>query len=235
MAMSPPAFNPASSKSGSKLWLWLIIAFVAFCVILIAGIFFVSKMLLGTGMEFLSCRMNGELATNAVLAYAKDHDGQLPDGDSWQDDVRPYYEKLYDKVARDFIDEDVPDIVSIDIAKPGQVLRCSTGSDFKTGFAYNSLLAGTNTADYDYPRDTVLIWETTNPGYNAHGDPSTRGDDSTSPKIFGDERGWMDFSLAGDSDSRQPNQGQFNFDISPDDALDGPPTESDPDEGTTDE
>lgn len=222
MAATPPTFNPAPAKSGNKIWLWIILALVAFCVILAAGIFFVGKSLLGKGLEVAACAMNGDLATNAVLAYALEHEGQLPDSETWQDDIRPYYETLYDKMIDDMDMEDVPGWINFEIAKPGEVLTCNNADDFKTGFAFNSQLAGTNTADYDSPDDVILLWEMVNPVYNGSGDPSDRPATDPNLKMFGDARSWWDFYLSGDSDSFQSDQQEFNFDFSPEDAIDPP-------------
>ena len=178
------------------------------------------KSLLGTATGMMACAINGELATNAVLAYALEHDGQFPNAETWQDDVMPNYERLYDKRGQIFDSEDMPDFFQFDIAEPGAILTCNSGGDHDTGFAFNAELSGLNKSDVEDSDEMILIWETTTPRYNAFGDPSGRSDDDPALKLFGDTRSWMDFLVSGALNAGAGEDLDFGFDMRPEDGLD---------------
>ncbi len=219
MAASPPSFNPPVQQSGSKVWLWILIAVVAFCLLAATGLFFLGKSALNQGMGLVSCGANADLARKAVLAYAQDHDGQLPNAETWQDDVRPNYEKLYEKMMSDKDMKDMPEWMNFKIAEPGFPLTCSVGPETTTGFAYNALLAKQNLKDIKDPGSTIVIWETRTPGYNANGDPSTRGKPGEKFKLFGQERDYIDMFIEGEADFMQSGNSDFDFEIKPEDGT----------------
>lgn len=219
MAEAPPSYYPDSKKSGSKLWLWVLIAVLAFCGLGAIGVYFLVKSVAGQGIALISCAANADLARNAILAYAKDHDGVLPPAESWQDDIRPNYEKLYEKLASEMKIKDMPDWLKFDISKPGQVISCSVGPETTTGFAYNSLLAQKKLDEITDHDKTILVWETMNPEYNANGDPATRGKPGEKFKIFGQEREYIDMMIEGESDFLQSGNSEFDFDTNPEDGT----------------
>ena len=227
MAATPPAFNPAQQqRSGKNVWIWLILAVVFFCILLIVGIGFMVKSLATTVTSMMSCAMNGELATNAILAYAEENDGQLPNAETWQDDIMANYEQLYANRGEMFDTEDLPDLFQFNIAEPGSILTCNSGGEHDTGFAFNSALSGLNMSEIEDPDDTILIWETTTPGYNTFGDPSGRSDDDPALKLYGESRSWVDFLVSGDMNNESGENLDFRFDIEPEDGLVSPPTET---------
>ncbi|MCH7945529.1 MAG: hypothetical protein IIC73_05875 [Armatimonadetes bacterium] len=229
MAATPPAFNPAQRQRSSKnIWVWLILAVVFFCILLGVGFFFLMKSLLSTAMIMMACAVNGELATNAVLAYAMEHDGQLPNAETWQTDVMPYYERLYDKRGDIFEGADMPDMISVDAAKPGSVIYCNPAGQNETGFAFNVELSGMNLSEIGDVHDTILIWETTTPKLNAFGDPSVRNDDDPALKLWGDTRGWMNYMASGDLNSGAEGNVDMDldFDFDPEDGLEESPVEA---------
>ncbi len=227
MAATPPAFNPGQQrKSGSKLWVWLILAVVFFCILVIVAIGFVIKSLAGTLTGMMACAVNGELATNAVLAYAIEHDGQLPNAETWQTEVMPNYERLYDKRGDFFDTEDFPDLFSVDTAKPGSVLICNPAGPNETGFAFNAALSGQNMDDIGDLDDVILIWETKSPMFNASGDPSGRSDNDPALKLFNESRSWMDFMASGDLNPGAGDNMDFRMDINPEDGLADPSSET---------
>lgn len=81
------------------------------------------RSVMDAGMGLVSCSINGDLARDAVLAYALDHEGKLPDAKSWQDDIKPYYERLYQKMMGDKDIKEMPEFLNFKIAAPGTVHR----------------------------------------------------------------------------------------------------------------
>ncbi len=217
MGASPPEFNPPRQQSGNKIWLWLLLAVGVLCVICGIGLFFMVRSVMNAGMGLVSCSMNGDLARDAVLAYALDHDGKLPNAATWQDDVRPYYERLYNKLMNDSDLKDIPDFFNLKVAAPGTVLECDLGGGKKSGFAFNSLIAGKLTSEFTSPTTTVVVWETSTPAYNANGDPATRSGES--PAIMGDKRPWIDCMIEGQSEPMQSSDNGLNYESSPEDGL----------------
>jgi hypothetical protein len=71
-----------------------------------------------------TCDRNLGALGRAVLAYARDHGGQLPAAASWCDDIGPY--------------------VPPENAAMKDILRCPADPDTKYGYAFNAALAGKN-------------------------------------------------------------------------------------------
>lgn len=214
---APPAFNPPRQQSSNKVWLWVLVAVVAFCLVCGIGLFFMVRSGISMGMSMIGCTVNADLARDAVVAYAMEHDGQFPNAATWQDDVRPYYERLYQKFVVDSEFKDMPDWFQPKIAAPGTMLTCDIGGSV-TGFAFNALLAGKKLDDFPDKASTVVIWETQTPALNANGDPATRVN-LQQPKIMGDSRDWIDFFIEGQNEPLQSENEDFDFESTPEDAL----------------
>ena len=225
MSSSPPAFNPPrSTPSGSKLWMWVIIAVVAFCLIACGiGAFFL-KGAVDTIVPVGGCMLTGELVTKATLAYAIENDGRLPNAETWQDDIQPYYERLYDKAQTEM--EDVPDFFNVEVSRPGAIFECKLKGGRNTGFVFNAELSDVLVDDVENPASVILIFESWQYGYNASADPSMRADDEP-VLIFGDERPWIDIYVTGHVDTMQSSNDDFNMEITIEDALGNPEPESD--------
>jgi uncharacterized protein YneF (UPF0154 family) len=223
---APPAFNPPQRQSSSKLWLWLLLIVVAFCVVCVVGVFFAGKAMVNMGVGMASCAMNGDMARNAVVAYAMET-GKMPSAEAWQDDILPYYQRIYDKHAGKDV-EDAPEWLNFNVAKPGEILGCEMSSGFKTGFAFNSKIAGMAYAELQKDPTTVVIWETLTPAYNASGDPATRPKDHESLKLFGEKRNWLDFPLVGEAELLESGDSDFDINIRPEDGLPGKGPAPDP-------
>jgi uncharacterized protein (DUF983 family) len=84
----------------------------------------------------------------AVLRFADDHQGKLPDADHWADEIMPYVPNKH-------------------------VFHCpdQLNKEALSGYAFNRALSGKNIADLDNPADTVLVFES-DQGWNASGDIS---------------------------------------------------------------
>jgi hypothetical protein len=105
---------------------------------IVAGILaFASE--LPSGLYKASCETRLQAVTLAVLGHANDHDGRLPNRDTWQADIEMY--------------------LGPDEEGSGPLLRCP-----ETGKAYvlNGALAGKRVADITNivnPRAVPIIWE----------------------------------------------------------------------------
>ena len=215
MGSVPPEFNPPRQQSGNKVWLWLLLGVGFLCVLCAIGGYFLFRSAMGLGGSMMGCAMNGDMARKAVLAYALDHNGQFPAAENWQDEVRPYYERIYNKLMDEPGFREINNMMNIDLAEPGTPLDCSFGGKTKSGFSFKSLLGGKLKADF--PDTTVVIFETTTPAYNQSGDPAQRSTET--PKMFGDKRPWMDFMISGESDFGDSSNTEMDFDIKPEDGL----------------
>lgn len=219
MGSVPPPYNPGQAQSSNKVWLWILVAVVAFCCLASVGIFFAGKSLIQTGTSLASCAINAEMARDATIAYAMEHDGKLPNAATWQDDIKPNYTRLYDKMSREMKLKEMPSFMNFEIAAPGQVLACQVGPDTKTGFAFNATLSGKLLKDIE-DKSISLIWETEKPEYNANGDPATRGPVGSKYKIFGQERHYIDVPIEGETDFMDSDNASFDISMNPEDALD---------------
>ena len=219
MGATPPPYYPPRQQSSNKIWIWLLVGVAGLCVICGVGLFFLFKSGLNMGLGMVSCQANGDMARDAVIAYAMDHNGQFPSATNWQDEIKPYYERLYKKFAEDADMKDMPEMFKFDIAKPGEALSCDMGGGQVTGFAYNALLAGKLMTDFPDKAATVVIFEVLEPLYNANGNPSDRDSSATRPKIMGETRDWQDFFIEGQKEPMQSSNDGFDFETRPEDAL----------------
>jgi hypothetical protein len=146
-----------------------------------------------------SCMLNAQLAHTALVDYAEDNDGKLPEADNWQQDVESYYMAAYEDQLADLQGEDMPDFFEgmFQPAEPGRALTCSFG-DIETGFAFNSDYAGAVLDDIEDPDYAVLLFETETASYNQAG--SFEGYDADPPKIMGEERDWIVMYAEGNND-----------------------------------
>ena len=93
------------------------------------------------------CISNLRQLTMAVLIYADDGDGRLPNAATWMDDIRPYI-------------------------KAEALYHCPTDEQHQYGYAFNSELSGVNLKDIEDAANTVLLFESTSGRWNA-ADPVT--------------------------------------------------------------
>lgn len=133
----------------------------------------------------VGCAASYSLVEKALVEYVKENDGKVPNANTWQDDLRPYYAK---------VDKDGNEVLGV--FKPDGEWSC-TASGQKTGIAFN-----TNVSKEEYEKldqDTVIIFETDRVSNNQNW-PYTPLRKSESPKIFGTPRGWLTITPKGVSD-----------------------------------
>ena len=204
--------------------MWVIIAVLALCMITCGvGAFFL-KGAVDAIMPVGGCLVTGDMAAKSALAYAIEHDGRLPSAETWQDDIQPYYERLYSKVEPQL--DDIPKVLNFKVSLPGELFECEFKDGPNTGFAFNAALSGVLVEDIESPHTVILVFETLEYGYNANGDPSTRPEDHP-VLMLGKERPWIDIYATGQGDPLQSDNEDFNINYSIEDALSDPEPEPD--------
>lgn len=193
---TPPPFSPPGAppkKSNSPL---LIVIIVVLCVLipcggLIALGYYGFNLFGKTVGPMASCVLMFEGARASIVDYKDAHEGKLPNAATWQDDIKPYYKKWFDTKAKE----------AGPFAPPGPDAEWGCKAEGKTtGIAFNSDLGGKKWDDIKDHRTTVLIFEIDSAMKNAH-QPYKERSKKGSPKIMGEERGWIDFPMEGSSDS----------------------------------
>ncbi len=202
----PPPFSPPQAAPPKKTNTALILGIVLACILIpCIGLIVVGAM----GFNFVkntigpmaTCAIAFEHVRNATLDYAKDHNGKLPKAETWQDDVRPYYEKT---------SKNTEDLGPFEAMKPDGDWGCKTGNSM-TGMAFNSELSGKKVEDIKDPYSTVLIFEIESAMKNAH-QPFKVRSDSSSPKLMGEPRGWMEMMVQGGMKGLKSKNGRsFEF------------------------
>ncbi len=195
----PPA--PKRDKS-STILLVTVLAIVAFCVLGVAVggyvLFRFGSMAMNTVGPMAGCAISFQSARDAVLSYARDHNGKLPNAENWQDEVKKYL-RIDDSEFKG-------SPIEIKAITAEGDWGCYTQTEGEmTGMAFNSELAGKKISDVANPRRVIMLYEVEKPSRNARG-PYSPLPRSSSPKIFGEHRGWMTMPVEGSSD--------FDFDSS---------------------
>lgn len=137
----------------------------------------------------VSCAIGFEFVRDGINDYAKEHDGKLPNAKTWQDDVRPYYKARLTKGSGDF--------GPLELMSPEGAWGCKVDDKRFTGMAFNTDLSGKKLDDIADKETTILIFEIESAMSNAH-EPFKRRPKSTSPKLVGEPRGWIEVPVTGD-------------------------------------
>jgi len=121
----------------------LSIVWLSILVAILLPVFFTAR---GKAQE-ASCLSNEKQLALAMLMFAEDHNGQLPQADRWTDDILPYTKNI-------------------------NILRCpSDKSGEKSSYAMNIALSGKKLEEIANPFETVLIFDTSRPGLCPAGGP----------------------------------------------------------------
>lgn len=186
---APPPYMPPRKKTNTGLIVGLIIGGVVLCcigpILLIVGggYWFVNK-----ALPIASCSMAFEDARDAIRDYSRDHNGNLPPAQNWQEEVRPYYDKIVSGQKKDR--------GPIKSMSSEGAWGCEDGSGGKTGMAYNDEVAGKNLDDVE-KQDSVILFEIRQATANAH-ENYTPKSDAEAPQLFGKPRGWFLVRANGD-------------------------------------
>lgn len=189
------AGRPPASGNKTLVIILLVIGIpcLAMVVLGIVGAFSCYRLMQNTVMPMISCSAAYEEVREAIFQYAKDHDGQLPNAATWEDDVRSYYAKV-DLLSKE--NKNAPSGFRAEKMPIDGPWGCKIGENEFTGMAFNSDLSGKKLADITNPYGTVLLFEVRETGKNLHMPyrPRSKAD---APKLFGESRDWMYIHVEG--------------------------------------
>lgn len=181
---------PPPEPKGRNRTLWIVLGILAFLGCGCCGLFgYFGYIAVRDVMPVASCGVTAEAVREAMLAYAEENDGNLPPAATWQDDIRPYYEKIYNE-----FDKDQP----FSLRPPDGEWGCDAGNT-STRFVFNSELAGAKIDEIKDPKDTILLFETDKAGRNLSDKYVKQPDESGPPLIFGQNRPWLALPVKGDA------------------------------------
>lgn len=185
----PPPYSPPTAKKNSNtvLIIVLICVVVVPCLGLIALVFAGYSFVTKTALPMAGCVVTVKAGQQAINKYAAEK-GTYPKAETWQSDIKDYYEKAVQKLN----EKDSP----ISVGEVTKAWVCDPG-DNATGIAYNSDVAGKKPADIKDKYATILLFEVEKPSLNAH-EAFKERPKSTSPKILGNPRGWIKIGIEGD-------------------------------------
>jgi hypothetical protein len=196
----PPPYGP--KKSNTTTIVFVVLGVCAVCCILgVAGAVFAGIWGVRKSSATIACVFGFEEVGRAMKAYTEEHGGKLPKKENWQDELRPYFVKQLEMDE----EEGAKVFGSFD---PDGVWVCKEDNGNTTGIAFNSDLSGKNLKDIANKRTTYILFEVPKTGMNLS-EKYTELSEASSPKIFGQPRGWFyidaDFELdstSGDSNFR---------------------------------
>lgn len=218
MAQTPPPFQapeapqaPATSNA-NKACLIAVVCVLGMCIVMIFMFVTFFKGLFNEVSQAASCAGTFSVADNAVLAYAKEHNGHLPNAATWQDDIAPYYQRLYDKVKSEKLPKQMMPVA------PGEPLQCVWGPR-KTGLAFNTDVSGLEIAKIKDPDTTVLLFEADQTGTNL-ALKFKEMPKSKAPKVMNNERDWIVFYVSGNRNPYKSGSSTVStVDLTPEDGL----------------
>lgn len=217
----PPPPAARATNSANKACLIIVLLLLAFCAIGAVIFGFFMKGVWGQVSSTAGCMATFEITHDAAIAYSKEHNGQLPSADKWQQEIKPYYERLYNKMESEFKDASM--LKGFLPARSDDVLQCKWEGRV-TGIAYNSAVAGKKVSDFKEPTKTVMFFETDESAKNLTR-PFKEMPKTKAPKIMYNDRDWIVYFIDGNNDPFESSSGstKTSFELSPDDAL-TPPT-----------
>jgi len=167
------------------------------------------------------CMMNLQMAHGALIAYSMEHDGKLPNANTWQTDVRPYYERLHNKSFKEIEESGMKGMFKV--GPPQGDWSCEVGDGARSGLAFNSALSGKKVSDIKDPRSVILVFEVNRSGQNLN-EPYVERPKESSPKLLGKPRGWLYLPVdkTGAKFDMESRSSSSNMTFDPKDALSGP-------------
>ncbi len=178
METPPPYYAPIPQKKTP--WGLIIGIIVGVLLLCCGGVGYFIFSTVKKALPIAQCAYSFGDVREALRQYANEHNGALPPAATWQDDVRPYYEKMIANVSR----ERGP----IGVMSSTGPWGCDNGDGGRTGMALNDDIAGKKFSDLSTSSET-LIFEVESAVANAH-DKYKSPPMSNAPKIFGQSRGW---------------------------------------------
>lgn len=193
MSQVPPPFHGAEGarpKNNTGLIIMIVVAvLVGGCLLAVGMAAFWGMSAFNSGVKpIVGCMVSFQSVHQGLHEYARENGGRLPKADTWQDDLRPYVKKAIENIRKDGDGIDA----FARIMNPDGNWGCYTGEgDKMTGMAFNDAFSGIKVDDIESKATSVLIFEIEEPRSNAH-EAYRKREESTSPAIFGDHRGWIE-------------------------------------------
>lgn len=201
--MEAPPYMPPQRKQTNVI-VWVVVAVVCCCVLLIGGLVGGGFWAVGKVKGMVGCSASFQSVQRAILRYAGEHGGKLPNAAAWQDEVREdYRQSMLPKQQLGPFEQMQPD---------GQ-WGCTNGDAPPTGIAFNSDLSGKSLDSIKDRYNTVLVFETEHAGKNLHM-KVTVPDFTASPLLMGNHRGWYRIGLDGPPKLLSQNGVEAPVDIS---------------------
>lgn len=163
-----------------------------------------------------SCMAMFNITHDAAIAYSLEHGGKLPPAESWQSDIKPYYDRLHTKMSKEF--EEAAALKGFLPPKSDSELSCQWEGK-STGLTYNSDVAGKIVSSISNPTTTVMFFESESRGMNQFA-PYKSPPKSRAPKMMYNERDWIIWYIEGNKDPfDSASTSTKTVKISPEDAL----------------
>lgn len=218
----PPAPAAKSGSSATKILLIVLGVISALCLLLCGGGALMMNNVMKQVSPMVGCMMTVSMLETSTEAYVLDHNGKMPNAASWEDDLAPYYERLYTKNKKKFDEmKKVPMVGGMfDIQTPGETFQCGKG-DKATGFAYNADLSGADRKALANPSRTPLFFEVSEIKRN-NNQPGTFKASGNPPDIMNEKREWIVFYVEGNENpfGNSRSSSSSNMELDPEDARD---------------
>lgn len=200
----PPPFSqtpPVRKKSNTLIWMIVGACILLPCIVCGVGGGWFWSLFKNSIAPIATCSIAFESVRDGVKDYAHDHDGKLPNAETWQDDVKSYYAKS----AASMKDQSGP----FPIMDANGEWGCKQDDGTMTGMSFNEALSGKKLEDIKEPSSTVMIFESPKAQRNAHS-KYTELTKSTSPMMMGKHRGWFYIHVEGSLESTGGGRVRFN-------------------------
>lgn len=218
--MTPPAYPvQKSGPSATKVLLIVLGVIALLCLVLGASCMFMGSQLMKQVSPMMNCMMTAEMAHTSLKAYATEHDGKLPNGATWEDDIAPYYKRLYESKEKEMKQaSEVPVFGGMfKLQPPGETFKCNDNPP--TGFAFNSDLSGADLAAVANPTSTPIFFEVNGVSRNNHM-PAASKPSGKGPEIMGERREWVIYYADGNKEAfSSSSSSSESFDFNVEDAL----------------
>jgi len=180
MEVPPPYPQMPMPRKNTKLIWGIVIGVLAVCCIGVGFMVFFFSKAFGKVMPIFGCGFKFQDIRSAVLHYANEHNGMLPNAKTWQDDIQPDLGAVHGMLEK----ERGP----FGAIKPGDDFACNI-NEVKTGIAFNSDLSGKSLEEAKKQTNAILIYEIRDVMKNASGPyiPQT----GSAPKVMDAPRGWF--------------------------------------------
>ena len=183
---APPQFPGAPKKSKTGLVIGgIALAIIVCCCGICGASAYFGRNVFGKAFGFVECSIAIGQQRDALLLYAAKHDGKLPGGGNWQDDIKPYIKESPEM-------KDSSGLVAIP-----KVTDDFCDRKGETSITYNAALAGKKVDSVKDAYSTILIFETPGKGRNKTA-KYVEQPYATSPILVKDQRrGWIRQAVAG--------------------------------------